>query len=167
LHKILIVDDEEQNRELAQIVLRKEGYELVFAQDGLEALARIKEEHFVLLILDLMMPNMGGFALIEALKEQDIEIKTLIVSALSDEENKRKAFALGADAYIDKPYDIFTLKHEVRQILSPEEVCAEDRVLKLARFLEGLDKELPREALAQFCKDYLLLKVDSFRGLKI
>ena len=162
MRKILIDDDEVQNRELAEIVLKKEGYELFFANDGEEALLLVKEHYFALLILDLMMPKIGGFEVMQALQES--ESKIIIVSALSDDESKKRAFSLGADAYIEKPYDIFTLKNEVRSLLTSEESIARSRYQKLASFLERADPSWQVEEIAFFCKSYLLGEVESFKG---
>lgn len=114
---ILVVDDEAHNIELAEVVLKKEGYRLFFAADALEALAVLRQQRIDVLVLDLMMPGMDGFELLETLKasEADVRMRVVVVSALGDAVTRAKA--LGADDFLEKPYDIMALKAVIKELL--------------------------------------------------
>lgn len=113
---VLVVDDEPQNIELAYIVLQKEGYRLLHAQNGEEALEILNGHDVHVMVLDLMMPKLNGFELLERIKREEAlhSIPVLVVTALGEEESRERAMKLGADAYLVKPYDIIDLKMRVK-----------------------------------------------------
>ncbi len=109
MEKILLVDDEMMNRVVASKILNKEGYEVVEAEDGAQALEVLhKQNDFALVLMDLMMPVMDGFAAIEAMKKEEAlsAIPIIVISALSDKESIYKALEMGANDYLGKPFDL-------------------------------------------------------------
>lgn len=117
--KLLIVDDEPSNLQFLKQVLDKEGYQLVFAKDGAEALKRLAAQHFDLILLDLQMPNLDGFGVLEALRAKGTlgRTKVIIVSALDDEESIIHGFSLGALDYVPKPFERKELLLRIRRLL--------------------------------------------------
>ena len=109
MEKILLVDDEMMNRVVASKILKKEGYEVIEAEDGAQALEILQnQKDFALVLMDLMMPVMDGFAAIEAMKRDEAlaAIPIIVISALSDKESIYKALEMGANDYLGKPFDL-------------------------------------------------------------
>lgn len=104
--KILIVDDTETNVLLLMTILKKSGFQLHTACNGLEALEKVEQIHPDLILLDVMMPIMNGYETITKLKENPdtAEIPVMFLTALNDTENLVKGFSLGASDYIGKPF---------------------------------------------------------------
>ena len=104
---VLIVDDVVENIQVAMNVLREENYNLSFALNGEEALSLIKETNFDLILLDIMMPIMDGFAVCKSLKSDEFtkDIPVIFLTAKTDIESISKGFELGAVDYITKPFN--------------------------------------------------------------
>jgi len=113
--RILVVDDDPFIQKLIGIHLKKEGYNTVFASDGLEALSYLNDEKFDLAIVDVMMPNMDGLSLTKRLVAQEIPV--LMLTAKTTLDDKEKGFLAGADDYIVKPFEPKELLFRVRAIL--------------------------------------------------
>lgn len=113
--KILVVEDEVSIANLLKLTLSKEGYTVKIAEDGLVATNIIDEEHFDLILLDIMIPKIDGFELIPYIKEKEIPV--IFTTAISDINSKLKGFNLGADDYITKPFEIKELLARVRVVL--------------------------------------------------
>ncbi len=143
---ILIVDDEEQNIELARIVLHREGYTLFSATGAKEALDILNNKKIDVLVLDLMMDEMDGFEMLAHLREKNSEIKTIVVSALSDDETISRARTLGAQGYLSKPYEILSLKKEVAQLLLKH--------IDIEEFFESMALYLTEEKRYQLSRDF-------------
>ena len=105
MYNILVVDDDKEIVKAIEIYLKKEGYNILKAYNGEEALKRIEENEIHLIILDIMMPNKDG---IETLKEirKEKTIPVILLSAKSEDEDKIDGLDLGADDYITKPFNI-------------------------------------------------------------
>lgn len=114
--KILIVDDEEHIRELIRFYLDKEGFSVVQAASGEEALHLLENEYIDLAIVDIMMPVMDGFQLVEELKEMK-DIPVIMLTAKSQSADKLRGFSLGIDDYVTKPFDPDELLARVKTIL--------------------------------------------------
>lgn len=114
--KILIVDDEEHIRELIRFYLDKEGFSVVQAASGEEALHLLENEYIDLAIVDIMMPVMDGFQLVEEMKEMK-DIPVIMLTAKSQSANKLRGFSLGIDDYVTKPFDPDELLARVKTIL--------------------------------------------------
>lgn len=115
---ILIVDDEEVGREALEGVLFSQGYSLIFAQNGNEALDRAHEFMPDMILLDVMMPNMDGFEVCRRMRSDPIlaEIPILLVTALDDRVSRIKGIEAGADDFISKPFDRIELRARVRTV---------------------------------------------------
>ena len=104
--KILVVDDEEAIREVVKAFLAKFDYEIKEASDGLQALDRLHNDDFDLLICDILMPNMDGWEVLERLRS-DIRMKNLsviVLTAIDGDLDMLKAYDLGANYYLTKPF---------------------------------------------------------------
>lgn len=102
-YKILVADDEAQIRDLLHLYLEKDGYEVIEAADGMEALRLIQREEIDLLILDIMMPGMDGYRVLRHIRENS-NIPVIILSAKSEDADKILGLDLGADDYMTKPF---------------------------------------------------------------
>jgi CheY-like chemotaxis protein len=112
---VLVVDDDPDILEAICDILTGEGYRVARARHGGEALAALERERPALILLDLMMPVMDGLAFAQALRERERERGVPIV-VISAEGNPQKAAAVGARAYLSKPFDIDALLAEVAGI---------------------------------------------------
>ncbi|MFJ7935965.1 response regulator transcription factor [Sporosarcina sp. NPDC096371] len=114
--KLLIVDDDPHMRELVRFFFRPEGYEIVEACDGVEAMAVLESFKAELVILDIMMPNMDGWELCREIRKQ-YDIPLLMLTAKGDTTQKVKGFELGADDYLVKPFEPAELVARVKALL--------------------------------------------------
>lgn len=107
MKKILIVEDNELNMKLFYDILKYQNYEPTKAMDGLSGYEKIKSEKFDLIILDIQLPKMTGFQILDKLKEDNFELPPIIIaSACAMDEDKKKALEYGIKDYITKPIDI-------------------------------------------------------------
>jgi CheY-like chemotaxis protein len=124
--KILIVDDDPDMRLAIGSVLRSRSYDVIEAGDGEEALRKLEEEKPDLMLLDLLMPKMDGFAVVKELKnaqEDYSNIPILIISSIREEASHRRyelevGHELDVDEYIEKPIEPFVLLERVQRLLS-------------------------------------------------
>jgi CheY-like chemotaxis protein len=117
--KVLIVDDEPFNIDVLQQELEDLDYEIITASNGQEALDKIQSEQPDLILLDLMMPVLDGFAVLAEIKA-DTYLRTtpvIIVSAANDSKSVVKGIKQGADDYITKPIDADHLKNKLKEYL--------------------------------------------------
>jgi DNA-binding response OmpR family regulator len=113
---ILVVDDEEAIAEAVRARLENEGYRVLVAHDGPQALAVAAEEHPQLVVLDLMLPGMDGLEVCSEL-QRDRWVPVLMLTARTEESDKIAGFAVGADDYLTKPFSLRELAVRVRAIL--------------------------------------------------
>jgi PAS domain S-box-containing protein len=115
---ILVIDDDEATRSLIRFLLEEEGYDVITAQNGPEALPLARKERPNLITLDILMPKMDGFDILERLKDNPAtaEIPVCIVSIIED---KVKGYRLGAIDYITKPFEAEQLTEAIRSVLDP------------------------------------------------
>lgn len=102
--KILVADDEQNIIKLLRLYLREEGYEIVAARDGREALERFRSESPDLVLLDLMMPELGGFEVCTEIRKTS-DVPVIMLTARSDDVDKIVGLEMGADDYITKPFN--------------------------------------------------------------
>jgi CheY-like chemotaxis protein len=117
--RVLIVDDERANRQLLQIMLEPEGYELSVATSGEEALASVAQQRPDLVVLDIMMPGMNGYVVASRLKADPAtrHIPVLVLSSLDDQNSRAHGAGAGADGFLAKPVDRRELCRLVRTML--------------------------------------------------
>ena len=114
--KILVIEDDRDIEELLQFFLEDNGYQVAIARDGLEGITMFREGGFSLILLDIMLPKIDGYAVCELVrKESDIPI--IMVTALSDEEDQMKGLDLLADDYITKPFSMPVLLRKIGAVL--------------------------------------------------
>jgi DNA-binding response OmpR family regulator len=114
---VLLVDDEESVQKLLTYPLEREGYMVVQARDGEEALERYRETPVDLVILDLMLPRLDGLAVCRRLREERSAVPIIMLTARGDEGDKVLGLELGADDYITKPFSIREFMSRVRALL--------------------------------------------------
>ena len=117
--KILIADDEQNIVISIEFLLRREGFEVLVAGDGEEALAKVRGERPDLVLLDVMMPKMNGFDVCQALRaDPDLAgTRILMLAAKGRDTEVSKGLGLGADGYMTKPFSTKELLAEVRKLL--------------------------------------------------
>jgi len=116
--KILVVDDEEMIRKFLKINLTKWGFEVKEAVDGAQAMKELDNDHFDLLICDIMMPNMDGWQVLKEVKSnpKTKDVFVMFLTAKSEEADMAKAHHLGVDHYITKPFTKAQLLHGLKSI---------------------------------------------------
>ncbi|CAG7619198.1 Heme response regulator HssR [Paenibacillus solanacearum] len=124
---ILITDDDPHIRELVCHFLTREGYQVLEAADGAEALKRLDSEKADLAVIDVMMPNMDGWQLCRELREH-YDVPVLMLTAKSETRDKVKGFDLGAEDYLVKPFDPLELIVRVRALLKRYRIAASQTV---------------------------------------
>ena len=114
--RILLVDDEDSIQKLLAYPLRKEGYDVVPAVDGQEALARVREGTFDLVVLDVMLPGVDGFEVCRQVRSRS-SVPIIMLTAKTEEFDKVLGLELGADDYITKPFSVREFRSRVRAVL--------------------------------------------------
>ena len=119
MKKILIVDDEPNIVMTLEYTFKKSNYEVFIARDGQEALDILKSNFPDVIILDIMMPMVDGFATLEQIRKDDNlqHTKVMFLSAKNKESDFEKGLALGADAYMTKPFSIKKVVEKVEELL--------------------------------------------------
>ena len=130
--RVLVVDDERSMRELLAIVLRREGYEVLTAENGQTAIATLERELVDLLICDIKMPDMNGVEVLRAAKRIDHDVVAMMVTAFASTQTAVEAMRLGACDYLSKPFDVDELRMKVREKLESRDLRQENVLLKRA-----------------------------------
>ncbi len=120
-YRILVVDDEKRMVRFIRLNLEHDGFEVIEAYNGREALERVREDLPDLVLLDVMMPEMDGFEVLRLLREFS-EIPVIMLTARSTEEDIVRGLELGADDYITKPFSPRVLVSRVRAVLRRFEI---------------------------------------------
>ena len=128
MFNILVVEDNRDLRELLCDALTGEGYRAYSSSDGNEALTRLEETFFDLIIADIMMPNMDGLQLTEELRRAGIDTPILIVTARDDYETLQSGFTLGADDYMVKPVNVNELLLRVKALLRRAKINTDKKI---------------------------------------
>ena len=119
-HKILVVDDEPSIRDLVQMILENEGYHVITAGNGVEAIERVRSEKPDLVLLDVMMPAMNGFEVCRRLKDQDSNedpVRIVMFTVLGSDLDRKFAEESGCDGFFVKPFAPEDLIVEVAKYL--------------------------------------------------
>jgi len=117
--KILVVDNEPRDRALLEALLSPCGYETILVASGQEALEKVAGIQPDIILLDLIMPKMSGFEVLQKLRAQEatVSIPTIVISSLQDSENRTRAFDAGCDEIVSKPFDRTELLARIKSLL--------------------------------------------------
>ena len=162
---ILVVDDNQKIRRLIDIYLRREGFSTLLAETGDQALHLLGEQAVDLMIVDIMMPWMDGYALVRQLRENRMEIPVLMATAKTEFADKKEGFEAGADDYMTKPVDLEELVLRVRALLRRSRIYSENqiRIGEVTLDYNTLEVRLPGETVVLPQKEfYLLYKLFSY-----
>lgn len=120
---ILVVDDEELTRKLLRLMLERDGYKIVEAEDGLVALEAVSQHQPDIVILDVMMPNLDGFATCQRLRSQPetATLPVILLSARSQQDAFNEGERVGANRYMTKPISRPTLLQTINDLLLSEQ----------------------------------------------
>ena len=130
--RILVVDDEPSMREMLRIVLRREGYDVVIAENGREAIECLQREPIDLLLSDIRMPDVNGVDVLRAAKEINHDIVAFMMTAFASTDTAVEAMRLGALDYFVKPFSLDELRLKVQQHLEAHRLKQENLLLKRA-----------------------------------
>lgn len=164
---ILVADDDKNTRMLFKAVLEAENYTVLTAENGEDALAVMDNHHVDLVVLDVMMPKMDGYAFTSLLRQNDNNLPILMVSAKQLPEDKKRGFIVGTDDYMTKPIDEEEFLLRIHALLRRAKIVNERRIVvgdvtldydSLTVSRRGEVQELPQ-------KEFLLLyKLLSYPG---
>ena len=128
MFQIMVVEDDIQLQQLFCRVLSRNGYTALPADDGEQALALLEHEHVDLIISDIMMPRMNGYELVKSLREADISIPVLMITARDGFDDMRRGFLSGSDDYMVKPINVNEMVLRVQALLRRAQMVSERRV---------------------------------------
>jgi DNA-binding response OmpR family regulator len=155
----MVVEDDINTRKLMETVLLQNGYEVILAKDGVDALDKMDNHHVDLIVLDLMMPRMDGYELAETLRKCDCNLPILMVTAKETPADKKRGFLVGTDDYMVKPVDEEEMILRIAALLRRSKIVNEHRLKvgkteldydELTVSYEGNVQELPN-------KEFMLL----------
>jgi len=167
MFNILVADDDKNIRKLIKAVLETEGYSVFTAENGVEAMNVIGENHIDLVVLDIMMPKMDGYEFTQILRKENNDLPILMVSAKQLPSDKHKGFLVGTDDYMTKPIDEEEMLLRIKALLRRAKIATEHKIIidnvvidydSLTVTKNGEVQELPQ-------KEFLLLyKLLSYPG---
>ena len=129
MFQILVVDDDKNTRMLLKAVLEAENYTVFTAEDGEDALDVMDKVHIDLVVLDIMMPKMDGYAFTKLLRESNNNLPVLMVSAKQLPADKQKGFLVGTDDYMTKPVDEVEMLLRIKALLRRARIVSERRIV--------------------------------------
>ena len=142
--RLLIADDNQQNRELLEAYLVGEGYEIAMSSDGQETLEEVQSFEPDLVLLDIMMPRLSGYEVCQQLKEAEATsgIPILMVTALNEMGDIERAVEAGCDDFLTKPVNRLELTTRVKSLLRVRQLTDErDRLLAYLAEVDGFDPD--------------------------
>jgi two-component system, NtrC family, response regulator PilR len=137
MSNLLIVDDEQSYRQLLSLVFEGDGHNIRTAMNGRQALELLEVEPADIIISDVRMPDMNGIELLRNARELYPDIGMVLMTAFASVEDAREAFKLGADDFIQKPFDVEELKVIVKKTLEKQELIVENKAFKKAQRQRG------------------------------
>jgi DNA-binding response OmpR family regulator len=149
--KVLVVDDEKNIVELAKLYLTKEGYDVISAADGAEALKKVKAQRPALVILDIMLPQVDGWEVCRRLRRAEDDVPIIMLTARGDDVDRIVGLELGADDYVVKPFNPRELVARVKAVLRRYEAG-----LRPAKTVALGDLSLDQERREMRVKDELI-----------
>lgn len=162
---ILVVEDDNHTRKLLETILKREGYSVLKAEDGIKAMEVLDNYHVDLIILDIMMPNMDGYEFSQELRDADCMIPILMSTAKQLPEDKKRGFIVGTDDYMTKPIDTEEMLLRIKALLRRSKI-ASARKLTVGKVVLDYDtltvtREDEKQTLPQK-EFYLLYKLLSY-----
>ena len=165
--KILVVEDDNDLNNLIQTVLESKGHDVFAARNGKEALDILDITHIDLIISDIMMPRMDGIRLLTDIREANMKMPVLLITAKGSYDDKNKGFSSGADDYMVKPIDIKEIVLRVNALLRRSKI-ANERQLRIANItLDADNLTVTRDGNIYVLSPkefYLLFKLLSYPG---
>ena len=116
--RVLVVDDEDALRTVLGNELSGEGYDVDTASDGDEAISKVQNKKFDLLLLDIKMPKVDGFEVLRFVKKSFPSVKVIMLTGFADLKNAIESKKLGAEDFVSKPYDLVDLLTTIERVLS-------------------------------------------------
>lgn len=165
MFNILVVDDNDSIRKLMTTYLIREGYRVLTASDGAEALEVLDKEQVDLMIADVMMPNMDGYTLTDEVRTSNYTFPILMVTAKETYEDKKKGFLVGTDDYMVKPIDFGEMLLRVSALLRRAKISNEHQIVigNVTVDYGTLTVTTPKETMILPKKEfYLLFKLLSY-----
>jgi DNA-binding NtrC family response regulator len=142
MSNLLIVDDEQSYRQLLTLVFEGDGHSIRTAKNGREALAILQAEPADVIITDVKMPDMNGIELLRAARENSPDVGVVLMTAFATVDTAREAFKLGADDFIQKPFDVEELKVIVKKAFERQTLIVENKAFKRAQRERGSVKNI-------------------------
>ncbi|MFC2088873.1 phosphate acyltransferase [Calditrichota bacterium] len=161
-HKILIVEDNQENIDLLYYFLSPQGYEITAVNDGLEAIKAVESDKPDIILLDIMMPKLDGYQVCERLKKNNVTktIPIIMITALKELKDKIRSLEAGADDFITKPFENVELLARVKSLLRLKEY--HDEIEKKNLQLEKKNESLLR--MDRFREDLINLIVHDMKN---
>lgn len=129
MQKILLVEDDKQILTVATSFLKSAGYNVIEANDGIEAYEKWKKNNVDLIVTDIMMPRMDGYVLTELVRMDNESVPILMITALSGEEDELKGLELGVNDYIQKPFSYKVFLKRIENIFKRHIISSKDEFL--------------------------------------
>jgi DNA-binding NtrC family response regulator len=167
LNKILIVDDDKEYRENLKEVLDNAGYPNDMAESAKEAIKKLGEKQFDVILLDFMMPEIDGINAIGEFKKISPHSKILMITAFASIENAVAAIKKGASEYISKPFKIEALLLMIKQMIEELRFEGDIKKLKLEGTLSSLSNSIRREIIRMFQTSEKIRLMETARKLDI
>lgn len=147
--QVLVVDDVEMNRDLLARRVRRLGHEVLLAEDGVQALAALRTRPVDVVLLDIMMPNMNGYEVLEAMAADAMlrQVPVIMISAIDEKESIARCIELGADDYLPKPFDPLILQARLGASLARKRLREREQLYQKSLVRE---LEIGREIQAHF-----------------
>ena len=171
---ILAVDDDPEVREILHEILNHLGHTSVTAEDGLDALEKLSEQHFDMVMTDLRMPRMDGIELIKRIKVAFEDLDVIALTVYGTDYNYTEVIGVGASDFIDKPFNVNELEAKINRIIRERSLRAELKRLSTRDGLTGLynrryfEDNLRHEAIRAFRQNYnlylLFIDLDNLKG---
>lgn len=159
LYNLLIVDDEQKIREVIREYCEFEGYNVDEASNGIEAIRSIEKNDYDLIVMDIMMPKIDGFAVIKEIRKES-NVPVLMLSARGDELDKLYGFELGIDDYVTKPFSPKELMARINAIIKRTNATKEQKLLEFPGLVidtDGRTVTVDDEQVELTKKEYELL----------
>jgi DNA-binding response OmpR family regulator len=166
MSKILVVDDDPHIRELASLFLQNDGFEVVEAADGMEALSKLDSVKVDLAVIDVMMPKLDGWELCQEIRKT-FDLPILMLTARGETSQKLKGFQLGTDDYVVKPFEPLELVARVHALLKRYRIAVSQTIQlgELTMDRKTFEVQVNDESLTLPLKEFeLLFKLASYPG---